>query len=53
MRMDHMILVSIDDHMIEPPDMYKNHVPAKWAGEAGARWGLGDHRSHSASLYPR
>jgi predicted TIM-barrel fold metal-dependent hydrolase len=30
MRMDDMILVSIDDHMIEPPDMYKNHVPAKW-----------------------
>ncbi len=25
-----MILVSIDDHMIEPPDMYRNHVPAKW-----------------------
>src|SRR4030088_1829538 len=30
MRMEDMILVSIDDHMIEPPDMYKNHVPAKW-----------------------
>ena len=34
MRMDDMILVSIDDHMIEPPDMYRNHVPAKWANEA-------------------
>ncbi len=31
MQLDDMILVSIDDHMIEPPDMYKNHVPAKWA----------------------
>lgn len=30
MRMDDMILVSIEDHMVEPPDMYKNHVPAKW-----------------------
>jgi predicted TIM-barrel fold metal-dependent hydrolase len=30
MQMDDMILVSIDDHMIEPPDMYENHVPAKW-----------------------
>jgi len=30
MQMDEMILVSIDDHMIEPPDMYENHVPAKW-----------------------
>ncbi|ABW10173.1 MULTISPECIES: amidohydrolase family protein [Parafrankia] len=30
MHMDDMILLSIDDHVIEPPDMYKNHVPAKW-----------------------
>jgi predicted TIM-barrel fold metal-dependent hydrolase len=30
MQMRDMILVSIDDHSIEPPDMYKNHVPAKW-----------------------
>ncbi len=34
MRMDDMVLVSIDDHMIEPPGMYKNHVPAKWADVA-------------------
>ncbi|ADP80938.1 amidohydrolase family protein [Pseudofrankia inefficax] len=34
MRMEDMILVSIDDHMIEPPDMYRNHVPAKWLDEA-------------------
>ena len=27
MRMEDMILVSIDDHMVEPPDMYDNHVP--------------------------
>ena len=25
-----MIMVSIDDHMVEPPDMFDNHVPAKW-----------------------
>ena len=30
MQMDDMILVSIDDHMVEPPDMYENHVPDKW-----------------------
>lgn len=30
MRKEDMILVSIDDHMVEPPDMYRNHVPAKW-----------------------
>jgi predicted TIM-barrel fold metal-dependent hydrolase len=34
MRLEDMILVSIDDHMIEPPNMYKNHVPAKWIDEA-------------------
>ena len=33
MQLDDMILVSIDDHFIEPPDMYKNHVPAKWAND--------------------
>src|SRR4051794_41151834 len=30
MQMDDMILVSIDDHFIEPPDMFENHVPEKW-----------------------
>ena len=34
MQMDDMILVSIDDHMVEPPDMYKNHLPAKWLDQA-------------------
>jgi hypothetical protein len=33
MKLDDMILVSVDDHMIEPPDMYKNHVPARWLDE--------------------
>ncbi|GMU78346.1 MAG: amidohydrolase [Acidimicrobiia bacterium] len=33
MRAEDMILVSIDDHSIEPGDMYANHVPAKWAAE--------------------
>lgn len=33
MQMDDMILVSIDDHMVEPPDMFKNHVPARWHDE--------------------
>ena len=30
MKMEDMILVSIDDHMVEPPDMFDNHVPEKW-----------------------
>jgi predicted TIM-barrel fold metal-dependent hydrolase len=29
-----MVLVSIDDHVIEPPDMFEGHVPAKWRDEA-------------------
>ena len=34
MQMDDMILVSIDDHMVEPPDMYDNHVPDRWKDKA-------------------
>ena len=34
MQMDDMILISIDDHSIEPPDMYLRHVPAKWRDRA-------------------
>ncbi|MFW0785809.1 amidohydrolase family protein [Gordonia sp. CPCC 206044] len=29
-----MILISVDDHIIEPPDMFKNHLPAKYAADA-------------------
>jgi predicted TIM-barrel fold metal-dependent hydrolase len=34
MRKEDMILVSIDDHSIEPPTMYRNHVPAKYLDQA-------------------
>ncbi|OHV22653.1 amidohydrolase [Parafrankia soli] len=34
MQQSDMILISIDDHSIEPPDMYKRHVPAKWLDQA-------------------
>jgi predicted TIM-barrel fold metal-dependent hydrolase len=30
MDMDDMVLVSVDDHMVEPPDMYDNHIPEKY-----------------------
>src|SRR5437763_1332598 len=30
MRTDDLILVSIDDHVIEPRDMFERHVPAKY-----------------------
>ena len=33
MQMDDMILVSIDDHMIEPPDLFENHVPEKYRAD--------------------
>jgi predicted TIM-barrel fold metal-dependent hydrolase len=30
MRMEDMILVSVDDHVVEPPDLFEKHVPAKY-----------------------
>jgi predicted TIM-barrel fold metal-dependent hydrolase len=30
MQLDDLILVSVDDHVVEPPDMFDNHLPAKW-----------------------
>ena len=34
MKMEAMILVSVDDHVCEPPDMWQRHVPAKWKDRA-------------------
>jgi predicted TIM-barrel fold metal-dependent hydrolase len=34
MHIDDMILISVDDHIIEPPDMFKNHLAAKYRDEA-------------------
>jgi predicted TIM-barrel fold metal-dependent hydrolase len=54
-----MTLVSIDDHVIEPRDMFENHVPAKWKdlapkiteGEDGLeRWFFGDQVGGSVGL---
>ena len=30
MNVDDLILVSIDDHVVEPPDMFDRHAPAKY-----------------------
>ena len=30
MRMEDMILISVDDHVVEPPDMFDGHVPEKY-----------------------
>ncbi|HEX3706504.1 MAG TPA: amidohydrolase family protein [Mycobacteriales bacterium] len=34
MRVEDMILVSVDDHVVEPPTMFDNHVPEKWRDQA-------------------
>jgi predicted TIM-barrel fold metal-dependent hydrolase len=34
MKLDDMIMVSVDDHLCEPPDMFDEHLPAKWKDEA-------------------
>ncbi|OMB92675.1 amidohydrolase family protein [Mycobacterium colombiense] len=34
MKVDDLILVSIDDHVVEPPDMFLRHVPTKYRDEA-------------------
>ncbi len=34
MQMNDMILVSVDDHVCEPPDMWQHHLPAKWKERA-------------------
>src|SRR4051812_11830408 len=30
MDVDDMVLVSVDDHVVEPPDMFDGHLPAKY-----------------------
>ena len=34
MTRDEMILVSVDDHIIEPRDLFARHLPARWAERA-------------------
>lgn len=34
MHRDDMILISVDDHVIEPPDMFVNHLPARYQADA-------------------
>ncbi|EHB45742.1 amidohydrolase 2 [Mycolicibacterium rhodesiae JS60] len=34
MNKNDMILISVDDHIIEPPNMFENHLPAKYANDA-------------------
>ena len=34
MQMNDMVLVSVDDHVCEPPDMWKNALPKEWQSRA-------------------
>ncbi|MCE2391548.1 MAG: amidohydrolase [Proteobacteria bacterium] len=34
MQIDDMVLVSVDDHVCEPPDMWDDRLPAKWRERA-------------------
>ena len=34
MRLEEMVLVSVDDHVCEPADMWDQHLPAKWKPRA-------------------
>jgi len=32
--MDDLVLVSVDDHIVEPPDMFEAHIPARYRDQA-------------------
>jgi len=34
MRLEDLVLVSVDDHVVEPPDMFDRHVPAAYRDQA-------------------
>jgi len=34
MNIDDLILVSVDDHVVEPPDMFEQHIPRKYRERA-------------------
>ena len=34
MRFEDMVFISVDDHVVEPPDMFEGRLPAKYADQA-------------------
>ena len=34
MQLDDFILISVDDHIIEPPDLFADHLPSKYQDRA-------------------
>jgi predicted TIM-barrel fold metal-dependent hydrolase len=33
-QLEDLILVSVDDHVVEPPGMFDGHIPARWKSQA-------------------
>ena len=33
MEMQDLVLVSVDDHLVEPPDLFDKHIPAKYQND--------------------
>ena len=59
MRPDDLILISVDDHIAEPPDMFEGHLPARYRDlaprvveeESGTQqWYFGDVRGRNLGL---
>jgi predicted TIM-barrel fold metal-dependent hydrolase len=58
MEMDDLILVSVDDHVVEPPNMFEGRLPAKYAAEAprvvsdevSDKWVFGKGEARNAGL---
>ena len=34
MDADDLIMISVDDHVVEPPEMFRHHIPERFAGQA-------------------
>ena len=59
MRAEDMILISVDDHIAEPADMFEAHVPARWREQAPRvvtdehgfqQWWYGDRKGRNLGL---
>ena len=59
MRADDMILISVDDHIAEPADMFEGHVPARYrsappgwrrTSRGFQQWWYGDKKGRNLGL---
>src|SRR5581483_10918682 len=46
MKLDDMVMVSVDDHIIEPPDLFDRHMPARYRDQAPRLARLADGSQH-------